>query len=65
MLQEIFWANTKNRKLFFNEFAKNKQFDPLLASNWYNVTSHDIRAMNVYHFIIFDSFLLFIIYNNK
>jgi len=33
------WAEEDNRKQFFDQFAKDNEFDPLVASNWYTVTT--------------------------
>eukprot|EP00026_Physarum_polycephalum_P000668 Phypoly_transcript_00669.p1 GENE.Phypoly_transcript_00669~~Phypoly_transcript_00669.p1 ORF type:complete len:889 (+),score=100.09 Phypoly_transcript_00669:213-2879(+) len=35
---------TKRKKLFFEQFAKDKGFDPLVAENWYSVTREDLEA---------------------
>eukprot|EP00026_Physarum_polycephalum_P002833 Phypoly_transcript_02842.p1 GENE.Phypoly_transcript_02842~~Phypoly_transcript_02842.p1 ORF type:complete len:838 (+),score=97.84 Phypoly_transcript_02842:84-2597(+) len=37
-----YWADAKNRKTFFTIYAKEKRFDPLLAENWFSVTTEDI-----------------------
>eukprot|EP00026_Physarum_polycephalum_P015371 Phypoly_transcript_16035.p1 GENE.Phypoly_transcript_16035~~Phypoly_transcript_16035.p1 ORF type:complete len:284 (-),score=54.79 Phypoly_transcript_16035:37-840(-) len=33
-----FWKDEKNRRKFFETFAKKNKFDPLVASNWYTIT---------------------------
>eukprot|EP00026_Physarum_polycephalum_P002130 Phypoly_transcript_02134.p1 GENE.Phypoly_transcript_02134~~Phypoly_transcript_02134.p1 ORF type:complete len:738 (+),score=96.58 Phypoly_transcript_02134:691-2904(+) len=37
-----YWENSANRKLFFDEFAKSQNFDPLVRENWYSVTRETI-----------------------
>ena len=37
-----YWHNPKNRKSFLNSFAKSREFDPLVAENWYNITKDSI-----------------------
>ena len=32
-----YWHKFEHRKLFFDSIAKKRDFDPLLAANWYNV----------------------------
>eukprot|EP00026_Physarum_polycephalum_P000662 Phypoly_transcript_00663.p1 GENE.Phypoly_transcript_00663~~Phypoly_transcript_00663.p1 ORF type:complete len:1097 (+),score=133.55 Phypoly_transcript_00663:927-4217(+) len=43
-ISSSFWAVVKNRRTFFDEFAKENAFDPLVPSNWYNVPRHKIVA---------------------
>jgi len=38
-----FWRINENVKLFFDEFAKQRHFDPLIPENWYKVGSGEIR----------------------
>lgn len=35
------------RKRFFESFAKDNEFDPLVAENWYNITKKQILAEKV------------------
>lgn len=37
----------ENRKRVFDNFANNKQFDPLVPDNWYQFTKNDIRLEKV------------------
>eukprot|EP00026_Physarum_polycephalum_P000830 Phypoly_transcript_00831.p1 GENE.Phypoly_transcript_00831~~Phypoly_transcript_00831.p1 ORF type:complete len:1315 (+),score=159.79 Phypoly_transcript_00831:513-3947(+) len=30
-----YWAETKNRRVFLENYARDKKFDPLVAENWY------------------------------
>eukprot|EP00026_Physarum_polycephalum_P003691 Phypoly_transcript_03705.p1 GENE.Phypoly_transcript_03705~~Phypoly_transcript_03705.p1 ORF type:complete len:765 (+),score=83.89 Phypoly_transcript_03705:12-2306(+) len=39
-----FWSEQKNVREFFDKFAAQAQFDPLLAENWYNIFYSDIAA---------------------
>jgi len=36
------WYELANRKVFFDEFAKSRQFDPLIPEMWYPITKQDI-----------------------
>lgn len=60
-----FWTKPENRRLFFDEFAKSRGFDPLLASNWYDFISDDFIKIKVciclfllFHTYVFILFLL-------
>ena len=44
-----FWYDTNNRVDFFKNFAKRHGFDPLLATNWYDVTKSHIVSQKVLH----------------
>ncbi len=37
-----YWSDALNRRKFFIEFASQKGFDPLVASNWENVQYQEI-----------------------
>lgn len=37
-----YWQVSDNRKRFFDSFATRKEFDPLIAFNWYSVSSTDV-----------------------
>ncbi len=39
-----YWHNSENVRAFFYDFAKEHQFDPLIADNWRNVTSSQFAA---------------------
>lgn len=42
----------KSRKrMFFEEFAQKKGFDPLVPKNWYSVTHNDILKEKVSAFV--------------
>jgi hypothetical protein len=45
-----YWHSESNRKKFFDDFAKKKRFDPLVAANWYCVTREEIEAEKVHTF---------------
>lgn len=38
------WTGEKGRNMraFFESFAKKRNFDPLIADHWYNITRRDI-----------------------
>eukprot|EP00026_Physarum_polycephalum_P003695 Phypoly_transcript_03709.p1 GENE.Phypoly_transcript_03709~~Phypoly_transcript_03709.p1 ORF type:complete len:736 (+),score=66.77 Phypoly_transcript_03709:154-2361(+) len=38
-----FWKIQDNKKAFFEAFAKKRNFDPLIAQNWYNYTLRDYQ----------------------
>ncbi len=42
-----YWKDLDNQRNCFVEFAKNKRFDPLTASNWYNITTKTARTHKV------------------
>jgi len=44
ILPAKYWHNSKNRKAFFLEFAKERGFDPLLPDNWYSITQNDFKS---------------------
>eukprot|EP00026_Physarum_polycephalum_P001070 Phypoly_transcript_01071.p1 GENE.Phypoly_transcript_01071~~Phypoly_transcript_01071.p1 ORF type:complete len:1197 (-),score=193.28 Phypoly_transcript_01071:69-3659(-) len=46
-----FWHSVKNRKLFFDGFAARNGFDPLIASNWYNI-AHKISSAKGYKLVL-------------
>jgi len=39
-----FWKNVDNRRQFFIDFARQHNFDPLHAKNWYSISTDVIRA---------------------
>lgn len=41
------WQNKQNRRKMFELVAKRLNFDPLIASNWYNVTLKKLRPIKV------------------
>eukprot|EP00026_Physarum_polycephalum_P001061 Phypoly_transcript_01062.p1 GENE.Phypoly_transcript_01062~~Phypoly_transcript_01062.p1 ORF type:complete len:464 (+),score=56.48 Phypoly_transcript_01062:1819-3210(+) len=47
----LFRTSAKYAKRFFDNFAKNNSFDPLVAANWYRVKKQDIVVSKVHiHF---------------
>eukprot|EP00026_Physarum_polycephalum_P001151 Phypoly_transcript_01152.p1 GENE.Phypoly_transcript_01152~~Phypoly_transcript_01152.p1 ORF type:complete len:1060 (-),score=94.29 Phypoly_transcript_01152:294-3473(-) len=38
------WHNTKIQRMFFEKYAKDNKFDPLVAENWYLQSKQDILA---------------------
>eukprot|EP00026_Physarum_polycephalum_P003660 Phypoly_transcript_03673.p1 GENE.Phypoly_transcript_03673~~Phypoly_transcript_03673.p1 ORF type:complete len:675 (+),score=95.36 Phypoly_transcript_03673:213-2237(+) len=42
-LHRGYWTESKNRKRFFDELARDLNFDPLVPANWYSVTTHEIE----------------------
>lgn len=51
MYIDSYYGSEVNRRLFFNNFAKIKGFDPLIAQNWYSVTSEELTSHKVLIFI--------------
>lgn len=41
------WKELSSRKAFFDEFARDNNFDPLVSGNWYDVTYDDILGKKV------------------
>eukprot|EP00026_Physarum_polycephalum_P001669 Phypoly_transcript_01671.p1 GENE.Phypoly_transcript_01671~~Phypoly_transcript_01671.p1 ORF type:complete len:1064 (+),score=159.93 Phypoly_transcript_01671:260-3193(+) len=44
LTSKAYWLSASNHKLFFDNFAKGRGFDPLHANNWYHVTKEDILS---------------------
>lgn len=42
-----YWLDVNNCRKFFDEYAKEKGFDPLDAENWYEVRSVDLGEKKV------------------
>ena len=42
-----YWDNAANRRLFFDQYAKDAGFDPLDGGAWNAVHSRDIMALKV------------------
>ena len=42
-----YWKDLKNRRNFFEEFAKVKRFDALVPTNWYDVSKDDVVEFKV------------------
>lgn len=58
------WSDIQSRKDFFEEFARENEFDSLIASNWYSVDISMILASKVYscaYFVISYCFYYFVI----
>jgi hypothetical protein len=45
------WCKQKNRRRFFENFAKTNGFDPLLPDNWYLQDSKKIMKIRVLNFL--------------
>ena len=58
-----FWSARDNVREFFDNFAADANFEPLIAENWYNVYAHDITAAKVISFTLFVT--LIFIFNNS
>jgi len=43
----------KNRKQFFDTFARDSNFDPLVSTNWYSVTKESIKARKDSEYVLF------------
>lgn len=41
------WRNPKNRRKFFEEYAKENGFDPYQPDNWYSQAKHKIEEKKV------------------
>jgi hypothetical protein len=46
-MEERYWHDVKNRRKFFDGFAKANGFDPLIPENWYSVNKLDLRNIKV------------------
>lgn len=44
---ESFWADAKNRRQFFDDFASKHKFDPLNAENWKAVSKKTVLQEQV------------------
>jgi hypothetical protein len=47
-----YWADISRRKEFFDAFAKEHGFDPLVAENWYKITSQKIEERKVNYMLL-------------
>lgn len=53
--------NTKeNHKKFFDHFAHEMKFDPLLAENWYQYSHNDFQSRKVYFLFLSFFYILFL-----
>lgn len=39
------WTDESNHKRVFDEYAKSHGFDPLVASNWYEIEVKDLKQV--------------------
>lgn len=58
MFTENYWQDKKNRRKFFENFAREKGFDPLDSHSWYSVSRNSILTHPVNLFILFFNFIL-------
>jgi hypothetical protein len=42
-----YWDDPVRRKEFFDSFAKESKFDPLVPENWYSVSPQELREIKV------------------
>lgn len=47
MCTGLYWHKTENRRNFFERYAEQHQFDPLVPQNWYNISEDDINMNHV------------------
>lgn len=47
LLIEMHWDDPADRKLFFDGFAKEYAFDPLIPENWYSIPAERIKSYKV------------------
>jgi hypothetical protein len=47
LFTERYWANLQNRRKFFDEFARENNFDPLIPDNWYGISKRQIKNKQV------------------
>ena len=59
------WRVTENRRAFFENFAKKRNFDPLIPSNWYLVSYDEVVSEKVVlvtlHLLFFRPYLYLIL----
>ena len=60
-----FWRSKRNRREFFEDYARRHSFDPLSADNWYHQSHDDILSTKVYmhtnNFFLFSTIFHFYI----
>ena len=58
----VFWRDSNNRRRFFEEYAKEEGFNPLIAADWYTQTLDKLMLNKVSQFspLFFLSFFLFL-----
>jgi len=60
------WGTAESRKLFFEQYAKEVGFDPLLPDNWYLQPQNNILSRKVFYFYyLFLSSVLSPIFNSR
>ena len=52
-----YWDKKEHRKLFFDDLARTKGFDPLVAENWYSIDKETVLAEKVRLFPVFLRFI--------
>ncbi len=52
----VTWVLAQSRKTFFDSFAMEQGFDPLVPENWYSIKQAQIRAHKVFFKIIGNSY---------
>jgi hypothetical protein len=49
-MNTVIWQESKNRRNFFENYALENGFDPLIAANWYSLRRENIINALVYFF---------------
>lgn len=52
----------KNIKIYFENFASSRNFDPLVADNWYKYTYYDLTSDRVFYLFCNTFFYFFFCY---
>jgi hypothetical protein len=47
-LRKAQWMDAANRRKFFENYAKEQRFDPLISENWYSQRKENIMARKVF-----------------
>ena len=58
-----FWGNPSNRRRYFERFAEERGFDPLIAENWYSVHLGEIEAFEKVYFLLFPPSVSILFFN--
>ena len=56
------WRIRANRRKFFEDFAREKEFDPHIAHNWHSLPRHHLFSAKVHLTIHSSFFLSFLLY---
>ena len=48
------WSEPENRKKFFDEFAAQRKFDPLIPKNWNTFATKDVLSVKVLQVLLMD-----------